>query len=90
MQDKLPYMEPPFWSYPVQQSLGAARLAHGQPEAAEAAFRAALERSPNNGWAAAGLLRAAEARGDARAVEDAKVLMQRSWFGKGMPELDQL
>jgi hypothetical protein len=36
------------------------------------------------------LLRAAEARGDARAVEDAKALLQRSWFGEGMPELDQL
>ncbi len=89
-QDKLPYMEPPFWSYPVQQSLGAARLAQGQAEAAEAAFRTALQRSPNNGWAAAGLLRAAEARGDARAVDDAKALLQRNWFGEGMPELDQL
>jgi tetratricopeptide (TPR) repeat protein len=89
-QDKLPYMEPPFWSYPVQQSLGAARLAQGQAQAAEAAFRTALQRSPNNGWAAAGLLRAAEARGDARAVDDAKALLQRNWFGEGMPELDQL
>ena len=83
-------MEPPFWSYPVQQSLGAARLAQGQAEAAEAAFRTALQRSPNNGWAAAGLLRAAEARGDAQVVEDAKALLQRNWFGEGMPELDQL
>jgi tetratricopeptide (TPR) repeat protein len=89
-QDKLPYMEPPFWYYPVHQSLGASLLSQGKAEQAEVAFRAALQRSPNNGWAAAGLLQAAQARGDARAVEDAKTLMLRSWFGEGVPELDQL
>ncbi len=89
-QDKLPYMEPPFWYYPVHQSVGASLLAQGKAEQAEAAFRAALQRFPNNGWAAAGLLQAVEARGDARAVDDAKTLMQRNWFGEGVPDLDQL
>jgi tetratricopeptide (TPR) repeat protein len=89
-QDRLPYMEPPFWYYPVQQSLGGALLAQGKADEAEAAFRAALQRSPNNGWAAAGLLRATETRGDARSAEEAKTLMQRNWFGDGMPDLDRL
>ena len=90
IQDRLPYMEPPFWYYPVHQSLGAALMAQGKPDEAEAAFREALQRSPNNGWAAAGLLRAAEAKGDARAAEEARTLMQKNWFGEGMPSLDQL
>jgi tetratricopeptide (TPR) repeat protein len=90
IQDRLPYMEPPFWSYPVHQSLGAALLAQGKAEEAQAAFRAALQRSPNNGWAAAGLLKAAEKRGDAKMMEEARGLMKKNWFGEGEPPLDQL
>ena len=29
-EDTIPYMEPPFWYYPVRQSLGAALLQSGQ------------------------------------------------------------
>lgn len=90
IQDRLPYMEPPYWYYPVHQSLGAALMAQGKPVEAEAAFRAALQRSPNNGWAAAGLLLAAKARGDQKAAEEAQALMQKNWFGTGMPAPDQL
>jgi tetratricopeptide (TPR) repeat protein len=89
-QDKLPYMEPPFWYYPVQQSLGASLLEQGKADDAEASFRAALKSAPNNGWAAIGLLRAAEARGDLRAADEARSLMQRNWFGAGMPDLASL
>jgi tetratricopeptide (TPR) repeat protein len=90
LQDQLPYMEPPFWHYPVHQSLGAALLAQGRADAAEAAFREALKRSPNNGWAAAGLLRTAEARGDATTADEARRLLERNWFGAEQPELDRL
>jgi tetratricopeptide (TPR) repeat protein len=90
IQDGLPYMEPPYWYYPVHQSLGAALMAQGKPAEAAMAFREALHRSPNNGWAAAGLLRAAEAQGDQAAVEEAKSLMQKNWFGTGMPDPEQL
>jgi tetratricopeptide (TPR) repeat protein len=90
IQDRLPYMEPPFWYYPVHQSLGAALLAQGRNEEAAAAFRAALARSPNNGWAAAGLLRAAEARGDNGVAEEARALMQRNWFGDEPPALGRI
>jgi hypothetical protein len=89
-QDQLPYMEPPFWYYPVHQSLGAALLTQGKPEEAATAFWEALRRSPNNGWAAAGLLRAAEARGDSQAAEEARSLIKKNWFGDSMPPLDQL
>ena len=83
-------MEPPFWYYPVHQSLGAALMAQGKPQEAEKAFREALQRSPNNGWAAAGLLRAVEAQGNASAVEEARALMQKNWFGDATPPLEQL
>lgn len=90
VQDRLPYMEPPYWYYPVHQSLGAALMAQGKPAEAATAFREALQRSPNNGWAAAGLLRAAEAQGDQATIEEAKSLMQKNWFGSSMPTPEQL
>jgi tetratricopeptide (TPR) repeat protein len=90
IQDRLPYMEPPFWYYPVHQSLGAVLLEQGKIEEAEAAFRTALQRAPNNGWAAAGLLKAAEAKGDDRAADNARELMKKNWFGEGSPPLDRL
>jgi tetratricopeptide (TPR) repeat protein len=90
IQDRLPYMEPPFWYYPVHQSLGAALLQQGKLDDAEAAFRTALQHSPNNGWAAAGLLKAAEARSDSVAAEGAKRVMRTNWFGPDGPSLDQL
>ncbi|KAA2212436.1 hypothetical protein F0Q34_15050 [Pseudoroseomonas oryzae] len=90
IQDSLPYMEPPFWYYPVHQSLGAALLAAGRAEEAQAAFRAATQRSPNNGWAAAGLLKAAEARGDAAGAAEARGLLEKNWFGGEAPPLEQL
>lgn len=90
IQDTLPYMEPPFWYYPVHQSLGAALLAQGKPAEAEEAFRQALKRVPNNAWAAAGLLRAAEMRGDGRGAEAARAMLAKSWFGKEPPVVERL
>ena len=88
-QDALPYMEPPFWYYPVHQSLGAALLAQGKHADAETAFREALKRTPNNGWAA-GLLRAAEVRGDAQGAAAARTMLEKSWFGGEAPPVDRL
>lgn len=90
IQDRLPYMEPPYWYYPMHQSLGAALMAQGNLTGAEAAFRAALQRSPNNGWAAAGLLRVAQAQGNQSAEEEARSLMAKNWFGADMPAPDRL
>jgi tetratricopeptide (TPR) repeat protein len=90
MQEALPYMEPPFWYYPVRQSLGAALLAQGRTAEAAEAFRAALRHVPNNAWAAAGLLRAAEARGDAAGAAEARAMLERSWFGGPPPAPERL
>jgi TolA-binding protein len=44
-------MEPPFWYYPVRESLGAALLKAGKPDEAEAAFRDVLKHFPESGRA---------------------------------------
>ena len=43
IEDRLGYMEPPFWPFPVRQSLGAALLMDGSLDKAEAAFAQSLE-----------------------------------------------
>ena len=56
-------MEPPYWYYPVHQSLGAALLKQGKHREAADAFTTALARSPNNGWALYGLAAAERMQG---------------------------
>ncbi len=91
LEDRLAYMEPPYWYYPVRQSLGAVLLLSGQAERAEQEFRAALARAPHNGWALYGLLEAARARGDRRAADDAAAALDRAWAGdRRLLSLDRL
>lgn len=80
-QAKVPYMEPPFWYYPVQQSLGAALYQAGRFDAARDAFEAALAEAPNNGWALYGLA-ATEARlGRPAHAQAARNALKRAWLG---------
>jgi tetratricopeptide (TPR) repeat protein len=80
IQDSLPYMEPPFWYYPVKQSLGAALLQAGKTEQAQRTFRQSLEEVPNNGWALYGLMQAQKAQGDAAAAET-RARLDATWLG---------
>lgn len=57
MQKSVPYNEPPYWYYPVNQSLGAALFEAGRLEDAKAAFQAALFEAPNSALALFGLAR---------------------------------
>ncbi len=57
------YQEPPYWYYPVNQSLGAALYLAGRHEEASQAFRAALTQAPNNGWVLYGLAKSEAAQG---------------------------
>jgi tetratricopeptide (TPR) repeat protein len=81
LEDKLPYMEPPYWYYPVRQTLGAVLTLNGEHEKARDAFRESLQKVPNNGWALYGLAQTYARQGlqrEARAVEKH---LARAWSG---------
>jgi tetratricopeptide (TPR) repeat protein len=82
IQDALPYMEPPYWYYPVRQSLGVALLRAGQLDQAEQVFRASLARTPSNGWALRGLMEVYRVRGDSAALAAARQRFANTWLGK--------
>ena len=82
IEDRIPYMEPSFWYYPVRQSLGAAQLAMGQPDAARQSFMAALARTPNNGWALFGLAESQRQMNDRPALRSTMAAFERAWLGK--------
>lgn len=73
-------MEPPYWYYPVRQSLGAVLLQKCDLDGAEQAFRCSLVKTPNNGWALYGLAEVYKKRGDAKRAA-AEELLGKAWFG---------
>jgi len=81
LQDTLPYMEPPYWYYPVRQSLGAALLQAGKLDEAEEQFRLALKRAPNNGWSYFGLAELYKARGATDEASKAEAQLANTWIG---------
>lgn len=83
VQDTLPYTEPPYWYYPVRQSLGAALLRSKRFDEAEQAFRESLARTPSNGWALSGLIEVYQQRGDAAALAAARKRFASTWLGHG-------
>ena len=90
IQSVIQYTEPPFWWYPVRQTLAAALLMDGQAERAEQQFFATLVENPDNAWAYWGLAEARAARGDAAGAAAARVLHERAWLGTAPPTLAQL
>jgi tetratricopeptide (TPR) repeat protein len=81
VQSQLPYMEPPYWYYPVRQSLGAALLQAGKVDEAEQVLRTALVESPNNGWALFALEQALLARGETKAASVVAEAFENAWIG---------
>jgi len=91
IEDSLSYMEPPYWYYPVRQSLGSVRLRQGRFDEAEKAFRESLARVRNNGWALAGLAETYKRQGNAKAEKATREVMARAWFGdRAGPDLARL
>lgn len=91
IEDSLSYMEPPYWYYPVRQSLGAVRLRQGRLDDAEKAFRDSLARVRGNGWVLAALAETYQRKGDAKAEKAARAAFARAWFGPaGGPDLARL
>jgi tetratricopeptide (TPR) repeat protein len=90
-EDTIPYMEPPFWYYPVRQSLGAALLKAGKPEEAEKEFNAALEHVRGSAWALYGIEQAAKSKGDTAAQSKAAAELAKTWLGTpGFLNLERL
>jgi tetratricopeptide (TPR) repeat protein len=81
IQDRLIYSEPPFWYYPVRQSLAAVLLQSGELNAAEDAFRASLAKAPNNGWALFGLAEVYRRMGRADALAEVTRRLDAAWAG---------
>jgi tetratricopeptide (TPR) repeat protein len=90
IQDSLAYLEPPFWYYPVRQSLGAALLMAGRAAEAEEVLRQSLVDAPNNGWALYGLMEAQKAQGDDAAAAVTEELFGKAWAGEAPPDLARL
>lgn len=82
VESRLPYQEPPFWHFPVQQSLGAALFLAGRYDDASQAFRAALAARPHNGWALYGLARSEAANGHPAESAAARRAFSRAWLGE--------
>jgi len=82
LQDSLPYMEPPYWYFPVRQSLGALLVLRGQTERAREVFGQSLARTPNNAWALFGLSEAYAREGRKREARVVARRFERAWIGE--------
>jgi tetratricopeptide (TPR) repeat protein len=78
-QDKLSYMEPPEWHYPIREALGGALLRHGKASEAEAVFRRDLEMNPRNGRSLYGLLQSLKAQGNSVSAESVRREYEEAW-----------
>ena len=74
-------MEPPYWYYPVRQSLAVALMQAGRLDDAEAQFKRALQRAPANGWSWYGLAELYKARGQAQQASELEADLAKLWIG---------
>jgi tetratricopeptide (TPR) repeat protein len=81
IEDTLTYTEPPYWYYPIRQSLAAALLQAGRYAEAERQFQRALTRAPSSGWSYYGLAQLHKARGNTTAARKAEADLARTWIG---------
>lgn len=81
IEARLPYQEPTYWYFPVNQALGGALYRARRYGDASAAFRAALAQAPNNGWALYGLSRSEAAQGRKLEAAAADKALAKAWLG---------
>jgi tetratricopeptide (TPR) repeat protein len=90
LEDGMPYQEPAYWYYPMRQTLGAVLLQQGRAEESAEMFRAALSKSPRNGWVLWGLMQAQKAAGG-DGLAETEAAFERAWLGdRSMLRLDRL
>ncbi|BBA36452.1 uncharacterized protein sS8_4522 [Methylocaldum marinum] len=85
LQEKLPYMEPPYWYYPVRRSVGALRFLQGDPAGAEREFDASLRAAPNDAWALWALAEVYRKQGKDSAAADAERRLAKTRADRGEP-----
>jgi len=91
LQKLVPYTEPPYWYYPVIQSLGAAHYATGQFSEARDAFQTALVEAPNSGPALFGLARTERRLGHRLEAQAAEAALDKVWLGEdGWLRMDRI
>lgn len=81
-ETRVNYTEPPYWYYPVNQSLGGALYLAGDYDGAEAAFMAALVKYPGNAWALWGLAQTQKKMADGAAADATQKAFELAWLGK--------
>ena len=79
IEDLNNYTEPPDWSQPVRQFLGAVLLEAGQFEKAEAVYRRDLRWNQNNGWSLYGLYQSLDKQGKETEATQAFEQYQQAW-----------
>ena len=90
IEDALAYMEPPYWYYPIRQSLGSVYLRQGKLDAAEKTLRDSLSRVRSNGWALAGLAEVYKRNGDTKSEASARKAYGQAWLGGAAPDIARL
>ena len=81
MRHALDVPEPPYWYYPVRQSLAVALMQAGRLDEAEEQFQRALKRAPSNGWSWYGLAELYKARGKADQASKLEADLAKTWIG---------
>jgi hypothetical protein len=84
LQDKLPYMEPPYFYMPLRQRLGAVLVEQGKWPDAEAVYRADLKKNPENGWSLFGLLQCLRTGGRFAEAADVERRFRDAWKYAGV------
>lgn len=84
-EGELPYMEPPFWYFPVRQSLGATLLRAQRPAEAEQVFRTDLDQNPRNGWSLQGLAQCLEKQNQTAAAKQVRREFDLAWKNADVP-----
>lgn len=84
LEDKLGYMEPPEWHYPVRESWGAALLRQRRFAEAETVFRRDLDLHPRNGRSLWGLLEALKAQDKTVSAEWIEKQFREAWRTSSM------
>jgi len=79
IEDENNYTEPPDWSQPSRHYLGAALVAAGRAEEAEAVYRRDLRCNQNNGWSLFGLLQSLEMQGKVEEAAAVKKKFDAAW-----------